>query len=165
MIHRYIISGMTCKACAEKIEKALAVVEGVSKVEVDLDGKEAVIEMERQIPITSFQKALEKTHGSYSISLPLEGDSGEDSHAQQKTYKISGMTCDGCRKQVEKTLNEVEGVSHAKVDLEQKEAMVETKKEVSLSDLQQTLEKSGGNYSIHLPEEAPKENSAIQHKY
>ena len=93
--------------------------------------------MERHIPVTSFQEALEKTHGSYSISLPLEGDAGADSPVRQKTYNVSGMTCDGCRKHVEKTLNGVEGVSQAKVDLEQKEAMVETKKEVPLADLQQ----------------------------
>lgn len=165
MIHRYIISGMTSKACVGKVEKALTAIEGVSKVEVDPDGNEAVIEMERHVPVTSFQNALEKTHGSYSISLPLEGDSGADSHVRQKTYKIIGMTCDGCRKHVKKILIEVEGVSHAKVDLERNEAMVETKKEVSLADLQKALEKDGGKYSIHLPEEAPNENSGIEHKY
>ncbi|MBK5193873.1 MAG: heavy-metal-associated domain-containing protein, partial [Flavobacteriaceae bacterium] len=40
-------------------------------------------------------------------------------------YKISGMTCNGCRSHVEKTLNEVEGVSKASVDLEKAEAVIE----------------------------------------
>ncbi|PNW25913.1 heavy-metal-associated domain-containing protein [Formosa algae] len=41
------------------------------------------------------------------------------------TYKISGMTCNGCRSHVEQLLSDVEGVEHASVDLEQAEATIE----------------------------------------
>ena len=42
------------------------------------------------------------------------------------TYHIHGMTCDGCRKHVEETLSQVEGVSKVTVDLAKEEAVIET---------------------------------------
>ena len=41
------------------------------------------------------------------------------------TYKIKGMTCNGCRSHVEKILSKVEGVTKASVDLEKAEATIE----------------------------------------
>jgi len=38
------------------------------------------------------------------------------------TYKIHGMTCNGCRSHVEQTLSEIEGVSKVSVNLEKAEA-------------------------------------------
>ena len=33
------------------------------------------------------------------------------------TYKVSGMSCDTCRTKVEKTLNEIDGITKATVSL------------------------------------------------
>lgn len=41
-----IIEGMSCKHCVAAVEKALKNVKGVSKVNVDLDNKSAVVEGE-----------------------------------------------------------------------------------------------------------------------
>ena len=71
-------------------------------------------------------------------------------------YHIHGMTCDGCRKHVEKTLSKVEGISRVTVDLAKKEAIVEMNSHISLKKLQDALKEAGGNYSIHeLGEEPP----------
>lgn len=77
-------------------------------------------------------------------------------------YKISGMSCNGCKSHVEKALSEVEGVSKVEVSLENKSATIEMDKHVSLTTFQDALKESGGNYSIHHPddkieEEKPKE--------
>jgi len=40
----------------------------------------------------------------------------------EHTYHIHGMTYNGCKTHVEKTLTEVEGVSNASVNLEKEEA-------------------------------------------
>lgn len=55
------------------------------------------------------------------------------------TYKITGMTCDGCRAGVEKALNEVEGVIKATVNLEKAEAVVEMRHPIDTSLLQSAL--------------------------
>lgn len=67
----------------------------------------------------------------------------------KKNYQIQGMTCDGCRKHVEKTLLEVNGVQEAYVDLKKAEAELVTTKEVQMEDLSKALEDDGGRYSIH----------------
>lgn len=78
MTHTYIIHGMTCNGCRSHVEKTLSEIEGVSKASVNLEKAEAVIEMEKHIPLKVFEKALEDDGGRYSISLP------DDTEAAQK---------------------------------------------------------------------------------
>lgn len=77
------------------------------------------------------------------------------------TYKIHGMTCNGCRGHVEKTLSEIEGVSKASVNLEKAEAVIEMEKHISLNVFEKALEDDGGRYSISLPDDA---EAAQKHK-
>jgi len=67
------------------------------------------------------------------------------------TYHIHGMTCNGCRGHVEKTLSEVDGVISAEVNLEKAEAVITMEEHIPLERFQQALEKDGGRYSIHMP--------------
>ena len=55
------------------------------------------------------------------------------------TYKISGMTCNGCRSHVEKTLSEVEGVQKASVDLEKAEATIEMESHIPIEKFQEAF--------------------------
>lgn len=71
------------------------------------------------------------------------------------TYKISGMTCDGCRSHVENTLNSVEGVKNATVDLKKAEAEIEMESHIEIETFQNALKEAGGNYDIHLPGQEP----------
>ncbi|WGF93953.1 heavy metal translocating P-type ATPase [Aequorivita marisscotiae] len=70
------------------------------------------------------------------------------------TYKIHGMTCNGCRGHVEKTLSEIEGVSQASVNLEKAEAVIEMENHIPLKVFEKALEDDGGSYSISLPDDA-----------
>ncbi|MEZ4968511.1 MAG: heavy metal translocating P-type ATPase [Flavobacteriaceae bacterium] len=69
------------------------------------------------------------------------------------TYKIHGMTCNGCRSHVEHTLNAVDGVIHATVDLEKAEAIIEMDGHIPVSTFKKALEDDGGAYGISLPGE------------
>ncbi|MDX1773506.1 heavy metal translocating P-type ATPase [Oceanihabitans sediminis] len=149
MKHTYHIHGMTCNGCRSHVEKTLSEVEGVSKATVNLEKKEAVIEMASHIPLETFQEALKKEGDTYSIHKLNEG-------AMLHTYKIHGMTCNGCRSHVEKTLSEVEGVLKATVNLEKKEALIKMASHIPLETFQEALKKDGGSYSIHHPGEQPK---------
>lgn len=82
-----------------------------------------------------------------------------------KTYGISGMTCNGCRTNVEKKLNEVPGVKAA-VKLETGEAEITADENISTPELQAKLDELGGAYKISedknhapAPAEHPKEES------
>ncbi len=69
------------------------------------------------------------------------------------TYKVYGMTCNGCRGHVEKILNEIKEVSKASVDLEKGEAVIEMEKHIPLEDLQKVFQEDGGRYTIAMPDD------------
>ncbi|SFE27823.1 heavy metal translocating P-type ATPase [Flavobacterium xueshanense] len=64
------------------------------------------------------------------------------------TYHIMGMTCNGCRSSVEKTLNSIAGVE-ATVSLDPPIATLIMKEHIPLVQLQETLSKAG-KYSISM---------------
>jgi len=68
----YRIHGMTCNGCRSHVEETLSKVKGVFKATVDLETKEATIEMESHIPIETFQEARKKDSGRYSIHNLLD---------------------------------------------------------------------------------------------
>lgn len=71
------------------------------------------------------------------------------------TYKIFGMTCNGCRGHVENTLKQVEGVTEVAVDLEKGEAVIGMASHIHIETFQKALEKDGGRYTIAMPGEKP----------
>ena len=164
MVHTYKISGMTCNGCRSHVEKTLQEVEGVKNATVDLEKAEAVIEMDKHIPLDLLETALQKGGGNYHISVPtaseekattpFKNDISETSSAEasmKHTYQITGMTCNGCRSHVEKTLQEVEGVKNASVDLEKAEAVIEMKGHIPVEVFESALQKEDGKYHIAVP--------------
>jgi Cu+-exporting ATPase len=61
----------------------------------------------------------------------------------KKQIFIEGMTCGHCSGRVEKALKAVEGIVDAKVDLANKNAIVETNGNVEDSLLKETVEDAG----------------------
>ncbi|MGM0634625.1 MAG: heavy-metal-associated domain-containing protein [Bacteroidota bacterium] len=55
------------------------------------------------------------------------------------TYKVTGMTCQNCKASVEESLNQLDRVDSAKVDLEQGEVEIDMSKHIQLEDLQAAL--------------------------
>lgn len=82
------------------------------------------------------------------------------------SYKITGMSCNGCRSTVEKTLNAIDGVE-AVVTLDPAVATITREKHITTSKLQEALTKAGeytieiGNstHIINKADESTKENS------
>lgn len=65
-----------------------------------------------------------------------------------KTYRISGMTCGGCRSHVEKVLNKILQVGSAKVNLERGEAEIESEQHVPIQVLEKALADDDSGYRI-----------------
>lgn len=86
MTHIYSVYGMSCNNCRAHVEEALKKVDGVTRVSVDLQKAEAVIEMESHIPLEKFQEALKNEGGNYSISL--HGDIAFANKFNEKRLKI-----------------------------------------------------------------------------
>lgn len=69
---------------------------------------------------------------------------------QTINYKVEGMSCDGCRKYVEKLLSTVDGVKNASADLQEGEVAISFDKVVTLDTLQEVFAKDGGCYKISV---------------
>ena len=54
-------------------------------------------------------------------------------------YTIQGMTCNGCRTDVQNKLNQIGGVLNAEVNLDEEEAVIEMNKHISILELQNSL--------------------------
>ncbi|MGA9649262.1 heavy metal translocating P-type ATPase [Pedobacter sp.] len=63
-------------------------------------------------------------------------------------YKITGMSCQGCKAKVENALNAIDGIS-AKVKLESSEAIITMEEHVPTEKLQKTLS-AAGDYGIQM---------------
>ena len=145
---------MSCNGCRAHVEKALQEVDGVQEVSVDLEKESAEITMSTHIPLESFEKALEKSGGNYHIEIPQDSANDQE-QAKEYTYKVTGMTCMGCRSHVETTLNGIDGVKTAKVDLAKEEAKIWMHKPIKVEQLEAALLRAGGNYHIMLPGQEP----------
>lgn len=85
---------MTCNGCRGHVEQTLSEIKGVSKASVNLEKAEAVIEMEKHIPLKVFEKALEDDGGHYSISLP-DDEKAEQKHKVKKQAKKTKQSSSG----------------------------------------------------------------------
>lgn len=91
------IDGMTCAACALRIEKVLSRQPGVS-ANVSFASESAQISFDpQQAPLAALVAAIEKA----GFSVP----------PQTLTLEIDGMTCAACATRIEKVLNRLPGVA------------------------------------------------------
>jgi copper chaperone CopZ len=57
----------------------------------------------------------------------------------KSNFQISGMTCNGCKSSVEEKLSSIDGVDDVQVDLTKGEAVIQSKKPISLSLITKSL--------------------------
>lgn len=138
MKHTYQIEGMTCKGCLRNVKSALSDIPGVTDVDIDLDASVATIQMENHIPIEKLEEAVQKKKSKYHVHPPIKPDG-----ARTRTFDINGMTCNGCKAHVEKTLSKVDGVKNVTVDLEKAEAKIDMTSEIAIEQFQDVLKNDG----------------------
>ncbi|WP_057913591.1 heavy metal translocating P-type ATPase [Peribacillus muralis] len=128
---RMQISGMTCAACANRIEKGLNRLEGVEEATVNLALEKSIIKYDAEIV------------SDLDIEKKIQ-DLGYDVVKEKKEFTIIGMTCAACATRIEKGLNKMGGVSKAHVNLALEHATVEyAPSEITSADIMQKVEKLG----------------------
>jgi len=129
------ISGMTCAACAARIQKAVSRLEGVADANVNFATEKLSVEFDGQnASITKIKETIEKI--GYGVIEEVK------SHAV--TIPIGGMTCAACAQRIEKVVGKMEGVARASVNLATEKATVEYNPQVvKLSAIKQSIEKIG----------------------
>lgn len=129
------ITGMTCAACAMRIEKAVGRLDGVEKAAVNLATEKLSVEYdETKISGSAIKQAVEKI--GYGVV--------EDVQNVTATIPVAGMTCAACAARIEKAVGKMDGVSNVSVNLATEKATVEyDRKKVKLSSIKQSIEKLG----------------------
>ncbi|NBI31095.1 heavy metal translocating P-type ATPase [Chengkuizengella marina] len=125
------ITGMTCAACANRIEKGLKKIEGVNATNVNFTLEKASVSYDpTKVNYNQLEQKVEKLgYGTVKSSVD---------------FNISGMTCAACANRIEKGLNKIPGVINANVNFALESAHVEySSDEVSIKDMIQKVEKLG----------------------
>ncbi len=66
------------------------------------------------------------------------------------SYKISGMTCTGCKTNVESALGNLKEITKVVANLKEQTVDIEMTSHVPLEKLQETLLKAGLHYTIQI---------------
>ena len=132
------ISGMSCAACAARIEKGLNKLEGVKKASVNFAMEKATVEFEDSVINSSkISEAVKK--------LGYEAVKEDDGYKTKIELKITGMSCAACSARIEKRLNKFEGVK-ASVNLATQRASIEyDSSKIKSADLIKAVEALGYN--------------------
>lgn len=100
----FTLTGMTCAACANRIEKGLQKMEGVSNASVNYATEKAQIRYDGKMLDT---KQIEEKVKMLGYGVVTD----------QVDLRIQGMTCAACSTRIEKGLNRFNGVHQATINL------------------------------------------------
>ena len=133
MKDKFKIGGMTCSACANRIEKGVSKMEGVKEANVNFATETLNVEYDdsalKQLDI---ENKVEKL--GYKVEKNIE------SH----NYKIEGMTCTACASRVEKVTNKMPGVENAVVNFATEKLSISFDADkVTFAEVKATVEKAG----------------------
>lgn len=148
------ITGMTCSACAARIEKGLSRMEGVSRANVNLALEQATVGFDPSL--TGLPQIEDKIR-----SL------GYDTVKESVDFDISGMTCAACSARIEKVLSRTPGISSVNVNLALETAHVEyTPGDISTREIMEKVSSIGYKASLKEDRKAhvDRRGKEIQHK-
>ncbi|MDF1857169.1 heavy metal translocating P-type ATPase [Pseudooceanicola sp.] len=129
------VTGMSCAACAGRVEKALSALPGVSEARVNLTAETARV-------------AYEAPANAADLSATLQA-AGYPARQAEARLEIEGMTCASCVGRVEKALLAQQGVIEARVNLASESAVVNfVEGAVSAADLARAAADAG--YPAHV---------------
>ncbi|MFD6507867.1 heavy metal translocating P-type ATPase [Bacillus sp. NPDC060175] len=144
------ISGMTCAACANRIEKGLKKVEGVQEANVNFAlEKTKILYDPTQTNPQQFKEKVE------SLGYGIVSDKAE--------FTVSGMTCAACANRVEKRLNKLEGVNKATVNFALESATVDfNPDEISVNEMKSAITKLGYKLEVKSDEQDASTDHRLQ---
>ncbi|MEA4968970.1 MAG: heavy metal translocating P-type ATPase [Candidatus Pelethousia sp.] len=128
------IRGMTCAACAQRIEKAVKKLPGVRQAAVNLASEKLFVEYGEDATLADIKATVVK------IGYEVE----EKAANSTVTIPIGGMTCAACSQRIEKVLSRLDGVVSASVNLATEKATVTYEpQKIRQSAIKAAIEKAG----------------------
>ena len=104
------LGGMSCAGCVGRVERALAGVDGVQQVAVNLAAQTARMNVQDNSQLLAVEQALQQA--------------GYPAEQQTRQIQLNNLTCASCVGRTEAALNKVPGVLEAQVNLASQQARV-----------------------------------------
>ncbi|GJF51955.1 copper-translocating P-type ATPase [Staphylococcus argenteus] len=147
------ITGMTCAACSNRIEKKLNKLDDVN-AQVNLTTEKATVEYNPdQHDVQEFINTIQ--HLGYGVAV------------ETVELDITGMTCAACSSRIEKVLNKMDGVQEATVNLTTEQAKVDYyPEETDANQLITRIQKLGYDAAVKdkNKDQASRKTKELQHK-
>lgn len=125
------VGGMTCAACSARVERGLKKIDGVSEASVNLATEKALV-------------AYDPARVGTGRLIEIIQNMGYTVKTENATIPVGGMTCASCSARVERTLNKLEGVVEARVNLATEKASVDyLPGQIGVADLKNAISKLG----------------------
>lgn len=119
------VDGMTCMSCVNNIESNISKIDGIDSIKVNLDQKKAFVRF----------NAMKLTNDVIADKI---NDMGFDAYVASKKSNaliakihVDGMTCQNCANNIEAYVKKKDGVDDIRVSLEDKEAFIIYKPELT----------------------------------
>jgi len=145
------VTGMSCAACANRVEKALSKTDGVSGANVNYATEKASVEYD---PAAVRPEALVSAIES----------AGYGAEIRETSFGVTGMSCASCVGRVEKALGKVPGVMDASVNLATEKARVEyLAGGAEIRDFEKAIE--GAGYGVVRDQEEVSTEDAHEQEY
>ncbi len=129
------IRGMTCAACAQRIEKTVRKLQGIEQASVNLASEKLFVEYDSDtLTLTTIKEAVSKI--GYEVVEKMD--------TTNITIPIGGMTCAACAQRVEKAIGKLTGVSMVSVNFATEKATVGyNPQQIRVSAIKEAIEKAG----------------------
>jgi Cu+-exporting ATPase len=129
-----VIRGMTCAACAGRIEKTVRKLEGVHTATVNLASEKLFVEYQGSQTLVTIKDAVAKI-GYQALDKP---------QGSTVTIPVGGMTCAACAQRVEKAIRKLEGVETVAVNLAtEKATVVYNPQTIRIAAIKSAIEQAG----------------------
>ncbi|AMC08847.1 heavy metal translocating P-type ATPase [Turicibacter sp. H121] len=127
------IEGMSCSACANRIERIVNKLDGVEKGAVNFAAETLALEYdESAIELGQVEAAIEKA--GFKVKKNIK----------DYTFKVEGMTCSACANRVERVTQKIEGVQLAVVNFATEKLTIKLDADVaSYGQVKVAVEKAG----------------------
>jgi Cu+-exporting ATPase len=132
--HVLSIKGMTCAACAQRIERTVKKLPGALQASVNLASEKLFVEYDGSLTLEAIKDAVAKI--GYEVVEKTQNSS--------VTIPIGDMTCAACAQRIEKAIGKLEGVANVSVNFASEKATVTyDPQRIRQSAIREAIEKAG----------------------
>ena len=127
------IEGMSCSACANRVERVVKKMNGVEEASVNFATETLLVKFDdAKIDAPKIEEAIVKA--GYSVRKDM----------RDYTFKVEGMSCSACANRVERITKKIDGIESANVNFATEKLTVRVDAEkVRYSDIKLAVDKAG----------------------